>query len=180
MGVLSCRSIAFARAFWFSALGLLAALLAGQNAYAWLDVDPALEAAFVYNFAKFTDWPDSMASLPFTLCVADRRDELFAAFHRLEGKPVHGRELHVRRLNSPPEALHCHVIFIGDGAVGDYQHAAPAALTVGDSEGFAGGGGVIGLIVQDNRMQFEVNLDAVRRANLKLSSQMLKLARIVK
>jgi hypothetical protein len=174
MGVLT-RGRAYAYAFWLAAAGL-----AAQGAYAGLDVDPALEAAFVYNFAKFTDWPDSMAGMPFTLCVADRRDELFAAFHRLEGRPVHGRELHVRRLGGPADALHCQVVFVGDIVAADYLRALPAALTVGDSEGFAAAGGVIGLIVQDNRMQFEVNLEAARRANLKLSSQMLKLARIVK
>ncbi|PYV15768.1 MAG: hypothetical protein DMG21_14080 [Acidobacteria bacterium] len=55
-----------------------------------------------------------------------------------------------------------------------------SALTVGESAGFAGLGGVINLTVEENKLRFEVNLDAAERAGLKISSKLLSLARIVR
>jgi hypothetical protein len=53
-------------------------------------------------------------------------------------------------------------------------------LTVGDTEGFTEAGGMINLTIVDQRVHFEINPDAARRAGMKISSKLLSLAKIVK
>jgi hypothetical protein len=79
------------------------------------------------------------------------------------------------------QARTCQVVFVApseSGRVGQLlsQLADKPVLTVGDSAGFAAHGGVIGLSMQANHVRFEINMVAARRANLKLSSQLLKVA----
>lgn len=54
------------------------------------------------------------------------------------------------------------------------------ALTISDIEGFAERGGVIGFIALENKIHFAINVDAAERMGLKISSQLLRLAKIVK
>jgi len=107
------------------------------------------------------------------------------ALASIDGKSVQGRTLRVRRGLRPLEIKSCHVAFIAaseERRIPELLRAAAKApvLTVGDSDGFAEGGGMIGLINADNRVQFEINNDAAQRANLKIGSQLLRLARLVK
>ena len=78
----------------------------------------------------------------------------------------------------------CHIVFIGRAEQGRIKPllaklARLPILTVSDSSDFAQGGGMIGLIEAEQRIRFNINLAATRQANLKLSSQLLKLATIV-
>lgn len=54
------------------------------------------------------------------------------------------------------------------------------ALTVGDIQGFARRGGVIGFFLEGNRVRFEVNVDAAERSRLRLNSKLLRLARVIR
>ena len=171
------------------ACALLWAAWVGAPAYG---ADPApsefaLKAAFIYNFAKFTEWPPvpgEGAREPIVLC-AFAGEPYDAALASIDGKSVQGRTLRVRRGLRPIEIKSCHVAFIAaseERRIPELLRAAAKApvLTVGDSDGFAEGGGMIGLINADNRVQFEINNDAAQRANLKIGSQLLRLARLVK
>lgn len=83
------------------------------------------------------------------------------------------------------ELRQCHVLFIPEGQarnlpkVLEHLEDAPV-LTVGESAGFAGRGGIIGFFTEQNRLRFEINVDSARRAHLTISSKLLSLARIVK
>ena len=145
-----------------------------------------MKAAFVYNFAKFTDWPDELwsKSNKLRLCMAGTRDGFSQAVAALDAKPpVRGKEIEVRSVSRPEDAATCHILVIA-GREGMTQWARGVAngpvLTVGDGEGFAPSGGIIGLFVEGEKVRFEINPDAASRAGLKLSSQLLKLARLVK
>ena len=171
------------------ACALLWAAWVGAPAYG---ADPApsefaLKAAFIYNFAKFTEWPAAPGAGtrdPIVLC-AHAGEPFDAALASIDGKSVQGRTLRVRRGLRPLEIKSCHVVFIAaseERRIPELLRAAAKlpVLTIGDSDGFAEGGGMIGLINADNRVQFEINNEAARRANLKIGSQLLRLARLVK
>jgi hypothetical protein len=145
-----------------------------------------IKAAFVYNLAKYVDWPAETLPAPespILLCVVGK-DRFGNAFSAIDGRKAQGRDVRVRRGLAPEEIRGCHIAFVSDsearrvGAVLAQASGVPA-LTVSDIEGFAEAGGAVGLVSTDQRVQFEVNLHSVQAANLKLSSQVLKLARVV-
>ncbi len=139
------------------------------------------KAAFIYNFAKFVEWPDEAFASGDAFIVGVVGDDPFAGVldRVLRGKVVRDRPLAVRRIARAADVAGCHVIFVGEGRqLPDLLQALAArpVLTVGAREEFATQGGMIGFLVEDQRLRFEVNLDAAERANLRISSQLLKLA----
>jgi hypothetical protein len=140
-----------------------------------------VKAAFLYNFAKFVEWPNLDPTRPIAICVLGANpfgDKLTRA---VEGKRVDGREVEVRSLPTVKGADTCQIVFVAsserervEDIVG--QLGQRPVLTVSDVEGFADRGGVIGLKLQESKVRFEVNMDAARLAGLKLSSQLLKVA----
>jgi len=147
--------------------------------------DAAVKAAFIYSFTKFVAWP-SPDTGPLKLCLVGEADPLLTAITGLEGKLSQGRSIRVRAAEPKTAALKsCDLIVIGaneEGRVGailkEVQNSP--ALTVSEIENFIDAGGMIGLVTAGDRVRFEINADAAQRANLKLSAQLLKLARSVK
>jgi hypothetical protein len=165
-------------------VALVLGLVAGAHAEAVEEY--TAKAAFLLNFARFTEWPPASFrsdTAPLGLCIVGT-DPFGAALSAVEGKPVKGRELHVDRKVSPDALGKCHVAFIsrsqGD-QVKDMLKTVEsrAVLTVSDIEDFARKGGIIGLRLEAGRIRFDINVKAARRAGLKLSSQLLKLASVV-
>jgi hypothetical protein len=149
--------------------------------------EASVKAAFIYNFGKFTEWPAEPWSkaAKLRLCLAGPVNELSRAVEALQGKPpVQGKALEVVSISRPADAGTCHMLVVTaqDRVGSDWIRAAAAGpvMTVGDAEGFAAAGGIVGLYVDGEKVRFEINADAAQRANLHLSSQLLKLARIVK
>ena len=147
-----------------------------------------VKAAFVYNFLKFVEWPtETFASARDSLVVGimgtSETAEAAAAF--LSGKQVNNRPLAVRRLALDAPILGVHVIFIGDiRGRGQsqvlYEAASTNVLSIGEAKGFANRGGVIGLLVEDQKVRFEINPDAAEAARLRISSKLLALAKLVR
>jgi hypothetical protein len=113
-------------------------------------------------------------------------DPLLIAITGLEGKQSQGRSIRVRNADPQAAALRaCHLIVIGAreasrvAAILKEAQGSPA-LTVSEMQDFTDAGGMIGLVSSDDRVRFEINAEATQRANLKLSAQLLKLARSVK
>jgi YfiR/HmsC-like len=146
-----------------------------------------VKAAFLYNFVKFTEWPASAfrdEKEPIVLGIYGQ-DPFGPELDRmLEEKTAHGRPFEVRRLRLPADADSCHVVFIAN-AVADSLTAVALAigersvLTVGESPGFALRGGHINFVVENNRVLFEINVEQSTISSLKISSQLLRLARLV-
>lgn len=140
-----------------------------------------VKAAFIFNFTKFTDWPESGREASLTVCIAGR-DPFGSALSAFDGRTVNGREFRVRRSVNSEDLRGCSILFLAQSEerrMNNFLHAAAnhPILTVSDIEGFVDSGGMIGLVMADERVQFDVNLTAVHPTNLKLSSQMLRLAR---
>lgn len=140
-----------------------------------------LKAAFLINFLKYVQWPDGGDAA--TICLAGR-DTLGPYLAGAEGRQVAGRELRVKRIAGPDQIDDCQLLFVPEAdearfvAVLHWVESRPV-LTVSDSEAFIRQGGAIALVRAEGRLQFEVNAEAIYRAGLKPSSQMMRLARSV-
>ncbi len=144
-----------------------------------------IKAAFLYNFAKFVEWPDEAlgdAAAPFTLCVVGVEPDL-SLRESLAGKHIRGHRVEVRRVGGAAEAGACQMLFVseeGSAAAGDdFTQIDTHALTVGESQDFIRRGGVINLKTVNNKVRFEINRLAGERFGFKFSSQLLKLAILV-
>jgi len=141
----------------------------------------------LYSFARFVEWPDASsapASTPVTFCVLGSAPIEDALEQSLVGKTINGHPVLMRRIGRPEDTLQCRIAFIGSDerkrlpAVLDALNGAPV-LTVADFEQFAGHGGMIQLIKEGNKFRFAVNVDAVTRHGLRVSSKLLQLAELV-
>ena len=138
-----------------------------------------LKAAFLYNFALFTEWPADIGST-LNLCVYGR-DPFGEEINALQGKPVGNRRIVVRRVTRVEGLTVCQVVFIAD-ASGDgislvlSTLRGATVLTVADVPGAVKQGVALNMNVVEDKITFEANLTAARAANVKLSSRLLSLA----
>lgn len=166
-------------------LWLCGLLLAG-NAWAAEFDEYAVKAAYLYHFAKFVEWPPGVlaeADAPLRICIAG--DNPFGdALAMITGKTAQGHPVEVRAMPAATGLDPCHIVFISRLEQGRFKTVLDKLgrlpiLTVSDIGGFAQAGGMIGLVEVEQRIRFDINLTTARQANLKLSSQLLKLATIV-
>lgn len=146
----------------------------------------SVKAAFIYNFAKFIEWPAGSFEEddPIVIGVLGRDSFTAVLDKTVAGKTVRERKIEVKPISSAEEALKCHILFIGEtdiitmtGIIEDLDRTP--VLTVSDLGKFAERGGMIQLEMDQGRVRFEINLAATERVGLKPSSQLLKLARII-
>jgi hypothetical protein len=134
----------------------------------------------LYNFLLFVEWPAESASDPLTICVAGGRNPFGAVLEEtIRGERVGGRPVTARVIRQPDDG--CHVVFVPEGAAaGAYIRAASArpTLTVGESPGFIGMGGIVNFIREGTNIRFEIDPMTAERAGLRISSRLLQLARI--
>ena len=147
----------------------------------------ALKAAFILNFAKFSEWPaDALApGQQIMMCVVGDGAVSDALTDTIKGRTIEGHQLTVAVLKPDASAAGCHLLYVSTGDIkrsntmlGSAKSAA--VLTVSDADNFAESGGVAQLIVENDRMRFAINLDAAQRGHVRLSSKLLTLAKIVK
>ncbi len=145
-----------------------------------------LKAAFLYNFAKFTSWPTEVisgAGKPVRLCILGK-DPFGAALESIEGKNIQKRPLVTIRIARVSDAGGCQIIFIASseevrlrGILSGLRELP--ILTIAEMSNFARAGGIIGLKTVEDRIRFDINVDAANEANLKFSYKLLQLADIV-
>lgn len=146
-----------------------------------------VKALFLYNFAKFVEWPPGTFSSPrdpITLCIFGEDPFGGELDKAVNGKTVNNRELSIVRIARAPGAKSCQIAFIGSS---DKRQASTfinslssaGALTVGDASGFTRWGGIIKFAMEDNMVRIEINIIAAERARLKISARLLKVAKVV-
>jgi hypothetical protein len=146
-----------------------------------------IKVGFIYNFALFTEWPAKVfkdASSPLAVCIAGGKAAVQAC-EPLTAKNILGRPVTVHALGDNATHNPCHIIYIDSKNKAEAADllrrvSGPGVLTIGDLDGFCQLGGIIAFYRESNKLRFEINTDAAQRAGLKLSSQLLKLAKIVK
>jgi hypothetical protein len=146
-----------------------------------------LKAAFLFNFAKFIDWPTTSFSSPqspFSICILGTDPFGHAMDDVLRDKSVDNRPVAITRLKSIAQAKQCHMVVVSQSETAHLadviqQLRGGGVLLVGESDGFAAAGGMIQFTREDNHVRFLINPDAADRAGLKVSSKLLSLARVV-
>jgi hypothetical protein len=175
------RSAAFA--LLLAATPVLAAPTAGVEGAS----EYAVKAAFLLNFARPVEWPDSAFAAPSDPVVvgilgAEAFEAALAA--DIEKQRVGARAVRLERLSGAQQAAGCHVVFVSSA-----EHSSAGAvlaalggasvLTVGESDGFARQGGIVNFYHEGKKIRFEINPAAADRAGIRISSRLLRLARIV-
>jgi hypothetical protein len=161
-------------------------MLPGQAAFAGTR-EYEIKAAYLYNFLNYIEWPNG--SLPpegGTITIGVVGENPFGeALDPLKGKQVKGRTLAVKEVSSAADLKGCQIVFISPSEKDRYPQLLDSlkdsrTVTVSEIDGFAQRGGMINFIYERNRVRFEINQDAARSKGLTISSELLKLARLVK
>jgi hypothetical protein len=164
---------------------LLLFALSGRICLAGSASEYQVKTAFLFNFTKFAEWPTSAFLGPESAIVilVVGQDPVADELETLRGKTAQGRKLVIKRSTGIPEGERFHVLFIckTEGFSGLVRLVRNrSVLTISDGKQFSHNGGIIGLVTVNNKVSFEINTDALDRAGLKLNSQVLKMAKIVK
>jgi YfiR/HmsC-like len=147
-----------------------------------------VKAAYLYNFGRFVEWPAKLTTAntgSFTICILGE-DPFGPALDRtLAGETIGNQKVAARRISSPQESVDCQILFISSSEAKRVDKIIEAlgnsaVLTVSDIPQFSQHRGMIQLLMEGNRIRFEVNLAATQRAGLTLSSELLKVATAVR
>ena len=165
----------------FLALGLVP----GSEADSVVSKEYKVKAAFIYNFAKFVEWPAQKLgsdSAPLVIGVLGPNpfgDELENA---LKGRQINGRGIVVRQFDDVESARTAHLLFVGVNDETKLRKALKeyGVLTIGQSESFTRNGGIITFTFDHDKLGFEINVGAAEQAGLKISAQLQKLAKSVR
>lgn len=159
----------------------------GAGAPVWAS-DAGVRWAFVMNFSRYTEWPTQKwanASANFNVCLLPGDRDMNVELATLEKHVIGGRALKGIAISRAQEIEPCAVVYLPADYKGPVKPVLEMAerhriLTISDRTNFIDEGGMIELTPNAGRYAFDVNLQATRGAELKLGSQMLKLARTVK
>jgi hypothetical protein len=173
------------RPLWVGAIVVVATFFCGYTGSSLAaSLEYRVKAAFLYNFTRFIDWPDSdQTNTSFIIGVVGK-DPFGKELTSLAGKQIKGKNLIIRNFNKVEELDVCHILFISRSAKSHIKKILQATagrptLTVGDTDGYAQKGVIINFYEEKNKIRFEINLAAANQTGLIVSSRLLKLARIV-
>lgn len=149
--------------------------------------DSQVKAVYLINFARFVEWPDKLGTQQdsFTICVLGPDPFGRTLDTMLAGEKIAGRIAVAKRISTPQDSFDCRILFVSSVETGSINRMLETAkkqgvLTVSDMPHFANRGGMIQFVTDDKRVRFEVNLTAAQRAGLTLSSELLKVATVVR
>jgi hypothetical protein len=173
-------------------IAILMMVAMGQASLAWSQADEdsseyLIKAGYIYNFAKLVEWPSSAFAQPDSPIVIGLvgTDPFGPILDKvLEGKKVNGHPFLIKRLKLTSELKDCHILFIGSSVgsrLGETLRLTKGTpvLTISELPGFADHGGIIHLTLEQNKVRFEVNVDAAKQADLNISSRLLVLAKVI-
>lgn len=143
-----------------------------------------VKAAFLYNFAKFVEWPGEAfqnQSEPLVVCVLGEDPFGHALDDVVAGKKIDGRALVVRRTSDARQAKGCRMLFVSSSEPKSVLSVLAAlnesgVLTVGDSDSASASGMIIKFIIEGGKIRFAINAAAAERVKLRFSSRLLSLA----
>jgi hypothetical protein len=162
--------------------GAIAGLLLIRSPVSAQDVtEPALKAAFIYNFAKFTEWPAAPAQDPFVLCVVGDAAVRDALGQAVKARVLAGQNLSVSFITPGDPTPKCRLIYISGVTVRQAEQLIAGlrdvpVLTISDLEGFTELGGTARFFFESGQLRFSVNRASAERAHLLISSKLLSLA----
>lgn len=170
---------------WLLFLGFCLGILLNINSLAQQQpTEYQIKAAFIFNFAKFVDWPpNTFTETNSPIVVGILGKNVFEGnLEKIIGnKTINNRPFRFVDLASPTEAARCHILFISPSEkdnvrkiVEGLHHAS--VLTISETDHFVDAGGMINFVIEDNKIRFEINNTAAKKAGLQISSKLLSLA----
>jgi hypothetical protein len=178
---------------WFLVWGLTS--VSASSAIGWQGSDGTvinreypLKALFLYNFGSYVEWPPdtfSSGQAPFVIGVLGSAPLEGTLKDLAATKTIAGRKILVESFSSVATIKPCQILFITRSVDPRQQRLAVEklrnqhVLIVGESAGFAGQGGSVNFFIESNKIRFEINPEMVKQQQLKISSKLLSLARIV-
>jgi hypothetical protein len=166
-GAAAClAALLFAAAFWVAP--------AAAN-----DLEAKVKAAYLYHLTKFVEWP-SLPPNEFRICVIGS-ESVGSLVGELANRPALERRIKIE-VDTLSDPAQCQILFIGrdERRLPEFikRLRSFAVLTVGDGDDFTRKGGVVGFYLDGGKVKLEVNPDAARVANLRVSAKLLEMARI--
>ena len=159
------------------------------HAQALYGLEYKVKAGFIYNFSKFVEWPEEKPSQdPNSIIIGIIPDTSETdVFFSLTNKSVGGKRIRVKKFRDVRDkgVEQCHILFFDSKDEGSVKESLlivqyRSVLTIGHMEGFIQAGGIINFFTEEGRLRFEVNLNAAKRARIKLGSQILMSAEIIR
>ncbi len=146
-----------------------------------------IKAAYLYYFTKFIDWPSDFlpnSGNQLYMCILGK-DSFNSSLDTIENKKVRNKRLIVRPVYDTDDTNMCHILFINHSekmripAILDKLKES-SVVTVGEMRGFTQNGGIINFYIKNNKVRFQINADKAHNAGLRISSELLRLADIVR
>ena len=142
-----------------------------------------LKAAFIYNFTRYTDWDTTGTETNFIIGVMGSSPIVAPLRKIAEHNFVKNRKITLRVFARPEDIRFCHILFIPQtfsfGLAEVLNMTDKNMLTISEEPGYARRGTAINFVLVNNKLKFEINLNAVSKSGLRMSAQLLKLAIIV-
>ena len=147
-----------------------------------------VKAAYLFHFAKFVEWPPNAfagAKGPIVFGVVGKDPFGEILDETLKGKTAAEHPILIKRYKGAEDLEPCHILFVSASLDQDLKKVFEKlkdfpALTVGESENFAAKGGIIGFVLKEKKVRFEINVDGAKRSGLKVSSKLLQVGTVVK
>lgn len=148
------------------------------------ELEVKLEAVFIYNFLKYTQWPADDPDQPYHIVILGETPVYEYLTAIASDQKVNGREILVIRQSRWSAEDTCHVLYISP----DNRRKLPdimariqdkSVLTISDRANSGGGSTTLSFFLEDGKLRFQVDMDLIRKSGIRLSSQLLKLARVV-
>ncbi len=143
--------------------------------------EPALKAAFIYNLAKFTYWPEETSPRAFSMCVLGDSAVGEALDRSVKGRILEGKTISVTRLPPNGPVQGCRLLYLS--GVTKEQSAQiltglrdMPVLTISDLEGFTELGGIVQFFFERGQLRFIIGMESSKRSGLQLSAKLLALA----
>lgn len=159
--------------------------LTGNSARAEESLEYKIKAAYLYNFTKFINWPE-IPSATFNICVVG--DNPFKdLLNGLETKNVLGKPIRVQHYNNLGQIKGCQIVYF-ENTDSLPNIVLPNALLVGNLDDsltvssqpfFAESGGMIGFVLEDEKVKLHINLKAVKQSGLRISAKLIEVSTLV-
>lgn len=143
-----------------------------------------IKAAFLFNFAKFVEWPPQAFPEPASpLVIGILGANVFGdnLEHTIQNKTINNHPLQFKTFDRVSEVTNCQVLFISASEESRFNNIIETlhglnVLTVSESNHFLEAGGMVNFVLENNRVRFQINNQAAQKAGLKISSKLLSLA----
>ena len=165
----------------------LALVCCDARAQATIPNEYDVRAAIILNLARFVTWPPAKTAdprAPFVVGLLGVDEQTAALERALAGRSVDGRKVAVRRLTYGDRSGDCFLVYVAAPELKHYDEAEPeleraGVLTVSDNDRFVFSGGVVGLPVNGDHIEIQINLGHAQASGLTISSRLLQLATVV-